>query len=513
MGDKQAMNIVMVMADDMGYWAMHCAGNTDIKTPNLDALARQGMRFTSFFCASPVCSPARASIMTGKIPSQHGVHDWITRGHVSTSDLSETLREKFTEDTTELPWQYHWPKSQLSDCEGVQYIDSYPTYTEILAKNGYTCALSGKWHLGDALHPQKGFTYWKVNAMGGDNYYYPIVKTGDSFEMLDHVYITDYTTDNALAFLDAELQSDKEDKPFYLSVHYTAPHAPWQREQHPAEFYDLYNDCAFTATPDVEPHPWASKYSAEQRRENLHGYYAAISAMDAGIGRIVECLKAKGIWEDTLFIFTSDNGMSMGHHGIFGKGNGTFPLNMYDTAVKVPMIMTYPGRIKPGTVNDGLYSHYDIMPTIAELLGEELPDRKSYPGQSFAGLINGALSVDANTARGTADAEGAPKGADAVVIADEYGPVRMIRTKEYKYIHRYPYGEHEFYDLTNDPDEERNLINESGPYAAAIAEMRNRLEDWFLCYTDPMKDGTKQAVTGLGQTGLVVPGSSEFIQR
>ncbi len=506
MSGKQAMNIVMVMADDMGYWAMHCAGNTDIKTPNLDALAREGMRFTNFFCASPVCSPARASIMTGKIPSQHGVHDWIAHGHVSTSDLSETLRERFTEETAELPWQYHWPKSQLSDCEGIRYIDDYTAYTEILAQNGYTCALSGKWHLGDAFNPQKGFTYWKVNAMGGDNYYYPIVKTGDCFEMLDHVYITDYTTDNALAFLNGHIQAGKADKPFYLSVHYTAPHAPWQREQHPAEFYDLYNDCAFNTTPNVEPHSWASKYSPEQRRENLHGYYAAISAMDAGIGRIVECLKAKGIWEDTLFIFTSDNGMSMGHHGIFGKGNGTFPLNMYDTAVKVPMIMTYPSRIKPGTVNAGLYSHYDIMPTIAELFGEELPDRESYPGQSFASLINGEATDDICAADGQ-------MGSDAVVIADEYGPVRMIRTKEYKYIHRYPYGEHEFYDLVNDPDEERNLINEGVAYTAVIADMKKQLESWFLRYTDHTKDGTKQAVTGLGQTGLVKPGTSEFIRR
>lgn len=486
-------NIVMVMADDMGYWAMGCAGNGEVRTPVLDRLAEEGMYFPDYFCTSPVCSPARASVLCGRMPSQHGVQDWISKGHINYEEVAPALRERHRDP--EASWEYAWSRQQLEGDRAVRYLEGFRTYSEILAEHGYICGLAGKWHLGDAAHPQHGFTYWQTMAMGGDNYYYPIVLKDGQFDMLRGTYITNYITEKALDFL----QERGQDKPFYLSVHYTAPHSPWERAQHPAEFYDLYENCPFEDTPNVAPHKWGAPYSQEDRRNRLRGYYAAISAMDSDIGRLVDCLKEKGLWEDTIFIFTADNGMNMGHHGIFGKGNGTFPLNLYDTAVKVPMIIAYPRGIQGGTVAKGLYSHYDLLPTIAGLMGEE-PD-PSLPGHSFQGIFQGQV----------------PDGRDAVVVYDEYGPARMIRTTEYKYIHRYPYGENEFYDLKADPGEDVNLVDSKDPgVQEIIAGLKSRMEEWFIQFSDPDVDGTKQPVYGDGQIGLVGKkggGKKAFVER
>lgn len=486
-------NIVMVLADDMGYWSMGCAGNQEVRTPNLDQLAREGMYFPDYFCTSPVCSPARASLLCGKMPSSHGVHDWISKGHIHYGEVAESLREKHREK--DASWEYGWSRSQLVGDRPIRYMEDLRTYTDILAEHGYLCALAGKWHLGDSAHPQHGFTYWETMAMGGDNYYYPVVLQGKEFDMLRDVYITNYITDKALAFL----RGREKGRPFYLSVHYTAPHSPWDRNQHPAEFYDMYQDCPFTETPNVPPHPWGAPYSQEDRQKRLQGYYAAITAMDSDIGKLMEALKAEGVWEDTIFLFTADNGMSMGHHGIFGKGNGTFPMNLYDTAVKVPMIITYPAGIQGGTVARGLYSHYDLMPTIAGLFGETLdPD---CPGHSFQEIFRGEM----------------PDGKAAVVVYDEYGPARMIRTLEDKYIHRYPYGENEFYDLKSDPGEETNLAASDDPAVQErIAALKNQMEQWFIRYSDPDRDGLRQAVYGLGQierVGRAGGGRKAFVER
>lgn len=491
MADKP--NIVMVMADDMGYWSMGCAGNREVRTPNLDRLAEEGMYFPEYFCTSPVCSPARASVLCGRMPSQHGVHDWISKGHLDYQEVAPALREKHQDP--DASWEYAWSRQQLAGDRAIRYLDGFRGYTEILAEHGYACGLAGKWHLGDAGHPQKGFSYWEPIAMGGDNYYYPVVLRDGQFDMLRGTYVTDYITEKALDFLKGK---DKF-RPFYLSVHYTAPHSPWERAQHPAEFYDLYRDCPFAETPNVPPHKWGQDYSQEDRRNRLQGYYAAVTAMDRDIGRIVDYLKAEGTWEDTIFIFTADNGMSMGHHGIFGKGNGTFPLNLYDTAVRVPMIIVYPKGIPAGSVARGLYSHYDIFPTIAGMMGEE-PD-PDCPGRSFQEIFSGQV----------------PDGRDAVVVYDEYGPARMIRTREYKYIQRYRYGEDEFYDLKADPGEEVNLMEKDDAVVQGrIADLRGRLEEWFARYSDSDRDGFHLPVFGEGQIALVGKagdGAKAFVEK
>lgn len=454
--DAKQPNVVFILSDDQGPWALGCAGNKEIQTPHLDRLAARGMRFENFFCTSPVCSPARASLLTGRIPSQHGVLDWLHEG-----------------ETAERP---------------IEYLAGQTAYTDILAAHGYTCGLSGKWHLGDGFRPQKGFSHWYVHRDGGGPYYNaPMIRNGQVVR--EPEYVTNVITDDALSFLD---RASKDSHPFYLSVHYTAPHSPWI-DNHPQEFVDIYADCPFASCPQQTPHPWAKDHPLFRRvsrnvRENLKGYFAAVTAMDQQIGRLLHHLEALGLSDNTLVFFTSDNGFSCGHYGLWGKGNGTFPLNMYDNSIKVPAIASHPDRIPAGVVSQALLSGYDVMPTLLDYLGLENPQAENLPGRSFVPVLQGESE----------------QGNERIVIYDEYGPVRMIRTPQWKYVHRYPYGPHELYRLDNDPHESVNLVEQTG-FQNVVVAMRAQLQDWFMQYTDPQRDGRHEPVTGQGQFNMAGP--------
>ena len=450
-------NVLFVLTDDQGPWALGCAGNEEIRTPNLDRLAESGLRFDHFFCVSPVCSPARASILTGRIPSQHGIHDWLRKGN--------------------------------ADVEGdkaIPYLEGQLCYTDLLLEAGYDCAFTGKWHMGDSATPRKGFSHWRVHVRGGGPYYdAPMLWRGEFYR--EPGYLTDAITEDALSCLDRLAAGER---PFHLNVHYTAPHSPWDRDNHPADLYDSYADCPFLSCPDLPPHPWKNRSApggqGEERRQLLQGYFAAVTAMDAGVGRLLDRLDSLGIREDTLVVFMSDNGMNMGHHGIFGKGNGTFPLNMYDTSVHIPAVFSMPGSVPQGVVSDRLLSQYDFFPTLMDYLGCACPNLDHLPGRSFASLLRGRPL----------------EGSQSVVVMDEYGPVRMIRDMEWKYVHRYPYGPNELYDLRRDPGEERNLAEEK-EHQPLLETMRGRLQEWFFRYVKPDRDGTKEPVTGRGQVDWV----------
>jgi len=463
--DPRRPNILFVLTDDQGYWALGCAGNDELQTPTLDRIAAMGIRFEHFFCASPVCSPARASILTGRIPSQHGIHDWIRKG-----DMDSGL-------TPGLGWG--------DDC-AIEYLAGQLATTDVLAANGYTCGISGKWHMGDSLRPQKSFSYWHLFPYGGGDYHNAYMIREGRIER-DPRYLTDVITEGGLKFLDQQTASEA---PFYLSVHYTAPHSPWERGQHPEELVALYKDCDFHTCPEVPGgHPWqinsAPRGRGERRHELLSGYYAAITGVDRGVAALLAKLESMGVLENTLVVYTSDNGMNMGHHGIWGKGNGTFPQNMYDTSVKVPMLMARPGHVPGGGVSNALLSHYDLLPTLLDYVGLEPPEGAPLPGRSFAPLLRGDPLPER----------------EHVIVCDEYGPVRMIRTRDWKYIHRYPYGPHELYHLAADPIEERNLVDDLAQ-AARCAELEGELEAWFHRYVDPTVDGSKEPVTGKGQVDL-----------
>lgn len=463
-------NILFILSDDQGSWAMHCAGTEELYTPNLDSIAENGVRFDDFFCVSPVCSPARASLLTGTIPSAHGIHDWLLSGNLDQKDLAGK--------TTPYMGGYH------QESRAIPYLESQLTYTDVLNENGYTCALAGKWHLGDSMHPQHGFSKWYTIGRGGCMYMLPdVIENGEIHN--EETYVTELFTDKALDYM-KEMQ--EEGAPWYLSVHYTAPHSPWSEDQHPKKWIDYYKNCDFSSIPDIPDHPdmvTGPVYGTPRRRSNLVGYFAAISAMDEQIGRLL-----KAVPDNTLIIFAGDNGMSMGHHGVWGKGNATFPMNMYDSAVKVPFLMQWKGHIPENKVLTDMVSAYDVFPTLMDLLGISWSSPRPLPGKSFASLLSKENAEKMENE--SFDKE------EAIVIYDEYGPVRMIRTRKWKYVHRYPYGYHELYDLANDPGETVNLY-EDPAYRDIMISLRSRLEDWFESYVDPAIDGSRLGVRGEGQ--------------
>lgn len=467
-------NIVFILSDDQGAWSLGSAGNTEIITPNLDKMADSGMSFENFFCASPVCSPARASILTGLLPSAHGVHDWIRSGSLSKNTIAKipNSENRYDEESTAT----------------IDYLAGFDTYTKQLADHGYNCALAGKWHLGDSMTPKHGFSKWYTIGLGGCLYFKPdIIENGNIG--IKNEYVTHLISNKAIEYLE---QLNQEEKPFYLSVHYTAPHSPWDAKNHPEKYIALYKDCLCNSCPKEDLHlnqinasPFAT--NEQERRDHIRGYYASITAMDEGIGNILDKLESLGIAENTLVVFTSDNGVSLGHHGTWGKGNATFPMNMYDSSVKVPFIAYQKGMKVTTKVPERLYSHYDLFKTFLQYANIETVDQPLSPGKSFAPLLKGEKE-DINR--------------EHIYIMDEYGPVRMLRNKEYKYVHRYPYGPHEFYDLIIDPEEKQNLTCTS-KIQDQEEEINKFLVKEFEKCSIPSKDATKQAVFGKGQLRLV----------
>ncbi len=437
---KRRPNVIFILTDDQGPWAAGCYGNPEIRTPNIDRIAQRGVLFRNFFVATPVCSPSRATFLTGRIPSQHSIHDWL-RSEVMVGEEAESP------------------------------IASEVGYTDIMAQQGYTCGISGKWHMGDCLKPTHSFSFWYVHQRGGGPYNNaPMVRDGKCID--EPGYVTDRITDEALNYVNAHYQ-DKN--PFYLSVHYTAPHSPWTG--HPQQIVDSYDDCPFASCPQEPRHPWASGLTDRclGDREMLKGYFAAVTAMDDNVGRILQRLDELNLRENTLLIFVSDNGFSCGHHGFWGKGNGTNPRNMYENSIKVPLIVSHPGHLDEGRVADAMVSAYDFFPTLLDYVGLPLPEGRGLPGKSFLPVLHGE--------RETLN--------DKVVIFDEYGPVRMIRTEEWKYVHRYPEGPHDLFHLTEDPDERTNLAEDQA-HNKTKGELKAEMEAWFARYVTPEHDGLKE---------------------
>ncbi len=464
-------NIIFILTDDQGAWAMNCAGNSDIITPNLNKLSQDGVRYDNFFCASPVCSPARASIVTGRMPSAHGIHDWLKKGSIDTAAFPEMAGHE------------HFIKPDKS----IEYLEGQKTYIEHLAENGYNCALSGKWHLGNNADKKKGFDKWFALPTGGGSYFHHEIFENGKFFSNEGNYLTDTLTDKAIEFIE---EYSAQDKPYYVSLHFTAPHTPWGEEHHPKKYLDLYKNCKFTTVPNLPLHKnqnlsAPAPHSDEDRLANLRGYFAAITALDANIGKVIDKLKKLGTYEDTVIIFSGDNGMNMGHHGVWGKGNGTYPPNMYDEAVKIPFIIKAPFIAQTNRVEHALQSHIDVFGTILEIANIDYTPEKYQAGVSFYKNLTG----EAN------------KNNEKIFICDEYAIVQMIRTIEYKYIKNHETGEEIFYDLINDKNETKNAICDPR-YENKINEMRKTMNSFFDNYRIDKFDGRHLKMSGRGQLDL-----------
>ncbi len=401
-------NVVMVMTDDHGAWTLGSYGCKEMHTPNLDQLASGGARFTRGFACTPVCSPSRMTWITGRIPSTHGVQDWL----IPKDSFGPTTK--------------HW-------------LDGHPTYSEVLAQNGYTLGMCGKWHMGDDEKAQRGFSYWATVPGGGGPYKdVEFVVNGKRTQTTG--YKTDRVFDFALDFLDTR---KGKDDPFYLLIPDYAPHTPFDYQ--PEEYRRHYNESNFSCFPDTPKHPRQNRGLANHHgnRRSQHAYSALISGVDHNVGRIVKRLEEMGVRENTLIVFSADQGWNAGHHGVWGKGNGTWPFNMYEESLRVPLIWNHPGKIKSGITPNPMVSSYDYFPTILDYLGIKAPADQKRVGRSYAAFLRGQN----------------PRWQNRLYF--EYSYVRGMRTENLKLVQRTKEWPSEFYDLEADPGETKNLYDEA----------------------------------------------------
>ena len=406
-GAARRPNVVMFMTDDHGAWTLGSYGCPQMHTPNLDKLAATGARFTRAFACTPVCSPSRMTYMTGRIPSIHGVKDWL-RSADSFGDQSR------------------------------RWLAGHPTYSEALAKNGYTLGMCGKWHMGEDDKAQAGFTYWCTVPGGSGTYRDPEFVRNGKREKIQG-YKTDIVTDCALEFLDRQRGGAD---PFYLLVPYFAPHIPYDYQ--PGEYRKPYENSNFSCFPRTPMHPWQTRglKAHHGNRASMHAYSALIAGVDHNVGRILKRLEEMGQRENTLVVFTADQGWNAGHHGVWGKGNGTWPFNMYEESTQVPMIWNHPGRIKPGLTPNPMVSSYDYFPTILDYLGIPAPPDPRRAGRSYAAFLRGQN----------------PRWQNRLYF--DYAMTRAIRTDNLKFVERTREWPSELFDLEADPGETKNVIDD-----------------------------------------------------
>ena len=423
--DHHRPNVVAIMSDDHGAWANRCYGCTDIYTPNLDKLAGTGTRFQNTMACTPVCSPSRMTYLTGLLPSAHGVQDYLQK--VDSCG----------------------PKSR-------QWLAGFTTYTEVLAANGYELGMCGKWHMGKDEEAQAGFTDWNTVPSGGGPYKNPtFVRNGKSvpFEGFREDGIGDF----ALEFLDKQKNSEK---PFFLAVNFYAPHTPYSYQ--PEAYRKPNLTSTFSCFPDLPMNPAENPGLKEEfgKHESKLAYSSLITGIDANIGRILQKLEELGVRDNTLVIYTADHGWNAGHHGVWGKGNGTIPLNMYEESLRVPMIWNHPGHIRSGAVVHEIISSYDFFPTILEYLNIPVARDRRRVGRSYAEALKG----------------GRLPRRDRLYF--EYASVRCVRTLTMKYVERTDGWPSELYDLAKDPRETQNLIGDPR-YSASLTELKEDLAAYF----------------------------------
>jgi arylsulfatase A-like enzyme len=294
----------------------------------------------------------------------------------------------------------------------------------------------GKWHMGGDDHAQRGFTEWATVPGGGGTYRDPVfVHNGARSPMKG--FKTDLVGDFAIDFLNRQ----KPETPFCLLVPFYAPHTPYDYQ--PERYRALYAKSSFSDFPDQAPNKNQNPVLRNlQGNVNAKlGYSALVSAADANIGRIVDRLAQLGMREDTLVIFTADQGWNAGHHGVWGKGNGTVPFNMYEESVRVPLIWNHPARIRSGSSVSAMVSSYDFFPTLLSYLGLSCAPDTRRVGRSYAGFLTGDRPRNWTNR-----------------LHFEYAYVRAIRTENLKYLERGDGWDSELYDLETDSGEARNVI-------------------------------------------------------
>ncbi len=437
-------HILVFMTDDHAQWASGCYGNRELQTPSMDWLAQTGVRASQAFTPCPVCSPARASFWTGKIPSAHGIHDHIG----------------------------------LEDHRG---ITGQITLAHRLSSAGYRTGLSGKWHChAYGRNPQPGFDFW-FSQWGGTN-----AKAGpqpfcDNGRRVDFVgQQAPLITDAAVRFL-RDHAAHHGEEPLFLFVGYCDTHSPFATL--PERLVSRYRGAALADIPDEKALPVHGQARSTLGRrdarfvETLAQYYAAVSLIDEQVGRVLDEMQGLGQLDDTLVVYTADHGHMNGHHGLLTKGNATVPQNFLDESILVPCLLRHPGRIKSGGVLDVPVDHCDLFATLLDAAGVALPEGEGLAGRSYLPLMAG----------------GAVDGwRDWQIV--EYGNARMIRTRAgLKLIRRYPgpngHFADELYDLRQDSRETRNILSDP-TYAQDVRQLDALLDAHFSQWQSPALAGT-----------------------
>jgi uncharacterized sulfatase len=460
-------NVVAIVTDDQSDWAMGAYGNRQVQTPNMDRIAKEGMLFANSFVATPVCSPSRATYLSGLYPTQNTITDFL--------DENEEFNEKMEFNSL--------------------------TWPGVLRKHGYTTALVGKWDLGllpryfPTRHgfdhffgylsdsPAKMAPWFKVSsdfagtaeACRGGGTPLPRSTVDGKLQRFEGA-LPDVLTNNAMAFM-----KGNKDKPFALLLHYQAPHTPFLPvpEQDMAHYTDL--------DPTV---PEFKNADAKKLKQLTKSHYAAVSAADRNIGRVLDFLDEHNLTENTLVLFTSDNGYAIGHHHIIGKGNGQWtacgvmgPIisNMWENSIRVPMAIRWPGVIKQGGRTEHMISNIDIFKTILGALNRPVPEDSPVCGTDFSPLLRGESFDPPDAIFGQYDGHN-----------KQLCYLRMIRTERWKYIHHFHTNfMHELYDLKNDAKETRNLMTRKGPQQGSIDQasfekLKDQLKAWMQSIDDPL---------------------------
>jgi arylsulfatase A-like enzyme len=448
-------NILFIMTDDQAHHEMSCAGNPLISTPNMDRLAREGVRFANSFCTNSLCAPSRASVLTGCYSNVNGI-----RGNSESRDNIERINP------------------------------ALPTFPRLLREAGYRTALIGKIHLND--NPgDLGFDDWKV--LPGQGVYFDCEFIENDGRIPSKGYVTDVITDKALAWLEKRDRS----RPFCLVYQHKGPHRPFTPAPRHTHLYDegdfpcpetfdddyatrriagLAADMRFDISlagdyPDLPKglDPREKKKWIYQRFVKDH--YRATVGVDENLGRVLDYLDAEGIAEDTLVMYTSDNGFFLGEHGWYDKRF------MYEPSLRIPLLVRYPRLGFTGAVIGDMALNVDFAPTILDLAGVSVPP--SMHGRSLRPLLEGAAQEDWRKSMYYAYYENSWKLAGfkqedlsdpsfTFFTAHRVSPHHGVRTDRWKLIEYYSEGDYrELFDLQNDPQE---LTNRAGSPECADIE-------------------------------------------
>jgi arylsulfatase A-like enzyme len=433
-------NLVFILTDNQGAWTLGCYGNPDIRTPHIDRLAAGGLRFNRALSSNPVCSPTRATFLTGLMPSQHGVHSFLDPKFMMGPEACNTLAE-------------------------------FRSLGEILHDAGYACGLSGKWHLGANLTPSEGFDFWITKPDGSTREFYDQDIIENGAVRREAGYTTDLWTREGIRFIEQNRQ-----RPFFLFLAYNGPYNLGALMSNPPRNHHaaFYRGKPFPSFPRDAMHPWQHANRQFHNQQNaIERCAAETSGVDDGVGEITAALERLGLLEDTLIVYAADQGWMGGQNGMWGMGDHFRPTGAHDLMMQIPLLFHHTARIPAGRTSDLLVSNYDFLPTVLHHLGlgDRLPTGDlRLPGRDLSPLLAGRPLELADNA-----------------VFYEMETMRAVRTDAWKYVERHPDGPHELYDMRTDPQERFNLFGQPGTQAVKAA-LAARLQAFFQAHRDPQYD-------------------------